>query len=163
MGMSFKAKSYVCLVILAGSCQLVGGLLQWRWDNLASFAIYLSIALLASGLKLQLPGVTGTISVSFVFVLIGVASLNLPQVLVVGCCSVLVQYFWQSTKRPRVVQILFNVASVSFAINASYYTYHSAWLRNLPLELSVMLGILACVYFLCTTILVAAVIALTES
>jgi len=138
------------------------GLLLWRWDNLASFAIYLLIALLASGLKLQLPGVTGTISVSFVFVLIGVASLNLPQVLVVGCSSVLVQYFWQSTKRPRVVQVLFNVACVSFAINASYYTYHSAWLRNLPLELSVMLGILACVYFLCTTILVAAVIALTE-
>jgi putative nucleotidyltransferase with HDIG domain len=160
--MSFKAKIFITLVIVAGWLVLARGLFQWRSEDLASFVIYLIIALLASGLKLRLPGVTGTISVSFFFVLIGIASLNLPQVLVVGCSSILVQYFWQSTKKLRAVQILFNVASVSIAINFSYYTFHSAWLRSLPLELSVTLGILACAYFISTTILVAAVIALTE-
>ena len=160
--MSSKAKTFIAIVIAAGCWDLVSGLLQWRSDNLATFAIYLIIALLASGMKLPLPGVTGTISVSFVFVFIGIASLNLSQVLVVGCSSILVQYFWQSAKRPRIIQVLFNLASVSFAISVSYYTYHSEWLRKLPLELSVMLGILACIYFCCTTILVAAVIALTE-
>ena len=160
--MSSKAKIFITLVIVTGCLALARGVLQWRSDDLTSFVLYLTIALLASGLKLRLPGVTGTISVSFFFVLIGIASLNLPQVLVVGCSSVLVQYFWQSTKRLRVVQVLFNVASVSIAINVSYYTFHSTWLRSLPLELSVTLGILACAYFISTTILVAAVIALTE-
>ena len=161
--MSSKARGFIALVIVAGCLQMACGLLQWRSDNLASFIIYLIIAVLASGLKLQLPGVTGTISVSFVFVLIGVASLNLAQVLVVGGSSILVQYLWQSSTRLRIVQVLFNLASVSFAISASYYAYHSVWLRSLPLEMSVMLGILACVYFFCTTILIAAVIALTEN
>jgi putative nucleotidyltransferase with HDIG domain len=160
--MSVKAKIFITLVIVAGWLVLARGLVQWRSDDLASFVIYLIIALLASGLKLRLPGVTGTISVSFFFVLIGIASLSLPQVLVVGCSSILVQYFWQSAKKLRVVQILFNVASVSIAINVSYYTFHSTWLGSLPLELSVTLGILACVYFVSTTFLVATVIALTE-
>ena len=160
--MSVKAKIFITLVIVAGWLMLARGLLQWRSEDLASFVIYLIIALLASGLKLRLPGVTGTISVSFFFVLIGIASLNLAQVLVVGCSSILVQYLWQSAQKLRAVQILFNVASVSIAINFSYYTFHSAWLGSLPLELSVTLGILACAYFVSTTTLVAAVIALTE-
>jgi hypothetical protein len=117
--MSVKAKIFITLVIVAGWLLLARGLFQWRSEDLASFAIYLIIALLASGLKLRLPGVTGTISVSFFFVLIGIASLNLAQVLVVGCSSILVQYLWQSTKKLRAVQILFNVASVSIAINFS--------------------------------------------
>lgn len=160
--MSSTAKIFITLVITTGWFILARGLLQWRSEDLASFVIFLIIALLASGLKLHLPGVTGTISVSFFFVLIGIASLGLPQVLVVGCSSVLVQYFWQSAKKLRVVQILFNVASVSIAINVSYSTFHSTWLRSLPIELSVTLGILACAYFISTTLLVAAVIALTE-
>jgi len=160
--MSSIAKIFITLVIVTGCLVLGSGLIQWRSDDLASFVIFLIIALLASGLKLRLPGVTGTISVSFFFVLIGIASLKLPQVLVVGCSSILVQYFWQSTKKLRAVQILFNIASVSIAISVSYQTFHSAWLRSLPLELSVTLGILACAYFISTTFLVAAVISLTE-
>jgi hypothetical protein len=99
--MSSIAKIFITLVIITGCLVLASGLIQWRSDDLASFVIFLIIALLASGLKLRLPGVTGTISVSFFFVLIGIASLNLPQVLVVGCSSILVQYFWQSTKKLR--------------------------------------------------------------
>ena len=83
--MSSTAKIFITLVITTGWFILARGLLQWRSEDLTSFVIFLIIALLASGLKLHLPGVTGTISVSFFFVLIGIASLSLPQVLVVGC------------------------------------------------------------------------------
>ncbi len=160
--MSSRTKVFISLVIVVGWLELAHNLLLWRSDDLASFLVYLIVALLASGLKLHLPGVTGTISVCFFFVLIGVVSLHLPEVLVTGCLAVLVQYFWQSTKKLRLVQILFNIASASIAITAAYRVFHSTWLRSLPLEVSVMLALLACTYFFCTTFLVATVIALTE-
>jgi putative nucleotidyltransferase with HDIG domain len=160
--MSSKAKIFVTLVIVVGSLDLTRNLLAWRPDHLASFLVYCVIAVLASGLKLRLPGVTGTISVCFLFVLIGIVSLSLPQVLITGCLSVFVQYFWHSTRKLRLVQVLFNIASTSIAISVSYRAFHSAWLWSLPLELPVMLVILACTYFFSTTVLVSAVIALTE-
>lgn len=160
--MSSKAKIFINLVIALGWLELARAPFFWQSDDLASFLVYFVIALLISGLKLQLPGVTGTISVCFFFVLIGIVSLNQPQVLVTGCSAVLVQYLWQSSKKLRLVQMLFNVASAAIAITASYAVFHSSWLRSLPLEWSVMLALLACTYFATTTILVAAVIALTE-
>ncbi len=161
--MSVKTKLFISLVILVGWFELARSLFAWRADDLPGFLVYFVIALLASGVKLRLPGITGTISVCFFFVLIGIVSLNLPQVLLTGCAAVAVQYFWHSAKKLRWVQLLFNTGSAAFAISASYHVFHSAWLRSLPLELAVMLAILACTYFFTTTILVAAVIALTEA
>ena len=160
--MSYRAKIFHHAVIVGGGLALANSLLLWRSQDFAGFLVYFVIALLVSGLKLQLPGVTGTISVCFFFVLIGIVSLDLPQVLATGCAAVLVQYLWQAKKKLRLVQMLFNIASASVAITVSYQVFHSAWLRSLPLELSVMLALLACTYFASTTFLIAAVIALTE-
>jgi len=159
---SSKAKIFISLVIALGWLELARTAFVWQSDDLAAFLVYFVIALLVSGLKLQLPGVTGTISVCYFFVLIGIVSLNLPQVLATGCSAVLVQYLWQSAKKLRLVQMLFNIASAAIAISTSYAVFHSSWLRSLPLEWSVMLALLACTYFASTTILVAAVISLTE-
>jgi putative nucleotidyltransferase with HDIG domain len=159
---SSRAKIFITLVIVLGWLELARTPFFWQSDDLAGFLVYFVIALLVSGLKLQLPGVTGTISVCYFFVLIGIVSLNLSQVLVTGCSAVLVQYLWQSAKKLRLVQMLFNIASAAIAITISYAVFHSSWLRSLPLEWSVMLALLACTYFASTTILVAAVISLTE-
>lgn len=46
----------------------------WHWQsvNLPRFACYLLIAVLASSLKIRLPGIDGTMSVNFLFILLGV-------------------------------------------------------------------------------------------
>ncbi len=160
--MSLKTKIFISLVIAVGWVELIRNLLAWRADDVTGFLVYFGIAILLSGLKLRLPGVTGTISVCFLFVLIGIVSLNQPQVLLTGCTAVLVQYFWHSEKKLRLVQVLFNIGSAAFAISTSYRVFHSFWLRSLPLEQALLLAILACTYFVTTTLLVAAVIAFTE-
>jgi len=160
--MSLKTKVFISLVIAVGWVELIGNLRVLRADDLTGFLVYFGVAILLSGLKLRLPGVSGTISVCFLFVLIGIVSLSLPEVLLTGCAAVLVQYYWHSPKRPQLVQMLFNIGSAAFSISASYHVFHSAWLRSLPLEQAVLLAILACTYFVTTTILVAAVIAFTE-
>jgi putative nucleotidyltransferase with HDIG domain len=160
--MSVKAKFFITLVIVVGWLNLASNLVLLQTDDPVGFLVYIAIALLTSGLKLRLPGITGTISVCFLFILIGIVSLNLAQVLLAGCLSVLVQYFWHSKKRLRLIEVLFNIASASIGITVSYDIFHSVWLRGIGLELPIMLAILACTYFVSTTVLVAGVIALTE-
>ena len=160
--MSLKTKIFISLVTAVGWVELTRNLLAWQAADMTGFFVYFATALLLSGLKLRLPGVTGTISVCFLFVLIGIVSLNLPQVLITGCSAVLVQYLWHSAKKLRTVQVLFNIGSAAFAISSSYRVFHSVWLRTLPLEQAVLLAVLACTYFITTTVLVAAVIAFTE-
>src|SRR5579864_40748 len=160
--MSVRAKIFVTFVVALGWLMLARGLWFWQSRDLVGFAIYFVIAVLASGLKMRLPGVTGTISVCFFFLLMGIVSLSLPEVLLTGFTAALVQYVWHSAKKLTVVQLLFNVASVSIAISASYAVFHATWLRSLPIELAVMLAILACTYFAANTFPVAVIIALTE-
>ena len=160
--MPIKAKTFVSLIVALGGLALVCDLWHWQSGDLAGFAVYFVITVLASGWKMRLPGVTGTMSVCFFFLLMGIVSRSLPEVLLAGVTAALVQYIWQSAKRLTIVQILFNVATVSLAISASYAVFHSAWLRSLPLELAVLLAILACTYFAANTFPIATIIALTE-
>ena len=62
-------------------------LAHWQSQDLMRFACYLAVALLASGLKVQLPGIDGTMSVNFFFILLGVLELSLPETLVIGCTA----------------------------------------------------------------------------
>ena len=78
---SRAAQAYISVVIAAGAFFFghgVWSMLQgpWIWtvDNQGRYLFYLAIALLASAVKIQLPSVTGTMSISFLFVLIGVAA-----------------------------------------------------------------------------------------
>src|SRR5579864_1460067 len=158
---SAQTKIFISLVVVLGWVELAYGLLQWRSDP-ASFLVYLAVVWLLSGWKLQLPGVTATLPVNFVFALIGIVSLHLPEVLAAICSAVLVQHLRQSTKKPQVVRVLFDIASASIAITASYQIFHSTWLRNLPLEMPVLLAILGCAYFAITTLLAASYIAVSE-
>ena len=72
----------------------------WHWQSadLTRFLCYLAVAVLASGLKVQLPGIDGTMSVNFLFILLGVMELSLPETLVIGCTATLVQSVWHSAE-----------------------------------------------------------------
>ena len=69
--------------------------------DLPRFICYFLLALLSSGLKVSLPGVTGTMSVNFLFILMGIAELNLPQTLILGLGAATVQIFWHAKKAPE--------------------------------------------------------------
>ena len=47
--------------------------------NIAQFICYLLIAMLASRLKVNLPGITGTMSVNFLFILLGILELSFAE------------------------------------------------------------------------------------
>src|SRR5580765_8071166 len=70
--LSAPAKLFIALVVMAGLGTLIYGGIHQSSKNIAEFICYLGIAILASRLKVNLPGITGTLSVNFLFILIGI-------------------------------------------------------------------------------------------
>src|SRR5262245_32392812 len=161
-GMSPLARLFVGLVSVLASAILVGGIVHWRSDHPTRFLTYLAILLMVSGLKVPLPGITGTMSVNFLFILIVVLDLSLPETLAIGCSAAAVQSVWRTKSRPAVVRTVFNVSSMAAAIAASYSVYHSAFLQGAGVSPILVLGLAACALFVSNTIPVAIVIALSE-
>jgi len=135
---------------------------HWQSQDLARFACYLAVAVLASGLKVQLPGIDGTMSVNFLFILLGVLELSLPETLLMCCTASLVQSVWQARKRLDPVKILFNVAGMMANASAlTYLSYH--WLvGKFGVGKPVLLMVAALVFFFANTLPISIVIALTE-
>jgi putative nucleotidyltransferase with HDIG domain len=146
--------AYIALVIIAGAIAMGHGLLTWTSADLARYLSFSIIALVASGLKVSLPSVPGTMSMNFVFVLIGISQFSLGETLLAGCLGTLVQSLFYTKVHPKPVQLAFNFASVAISIQAAYFVH------TLP---NLQSGLLtAAIFFLTNTFFVAAVIALTE-
>jgi putative nucleotidyltransferase with HDIG domain len=154
--------AYICLVSAAGAASLGYSLLHWHTQDWTRYVFYCAIALIASRMKVSLPGVTGTMSMNFLFVLLGVAELSLSETMVMGCLAMLVQSLLNTRHRPRPVQVLFSVASMACSIAAAYAAYHAQLGRFNFLEQPIMLLAAAGVFFLTNTFSIALVIALTE-
>ena len=159
--MSTGTKLFVGSTVSLG--MLVLGLALWHWQSadVARFLSYLAVALLASSLKVQLPGIDGTMSVNFLFILLGVMELSLPETLLIGCMATAVQSVWNARNRLDPVKVLFNVFMMANASALCYFSYHgldSRMGRNRP----ILLLVAALVFFLANTLPVSIVISLTE-
>ena len=71
---------------------------------------------LGSVLKLQLPGVRGMVSVSVLFILVGIVNLSLSEAVLVGALSMAVQCTWRTAARPKLLQTAFNVSVLFIAV-----------------------------------------------
>src|SRR6476646_827562 len=58
--LSVPAKLFITLVVMAGLGTLIYGAIHQSSKNIAEFICYLGIAILASRLKVNLPGITGS-------------------------------------------------------------------------------------------------------
>src|SRR6267143_585322 len=153
------AKLLISLVVTAGTGVLLYAAINPISKNIAQFICYLLVAVAASRLKVNLPGITGTMSVNFLFILLGILELSFAETLVLGCAAILTQCFYRD--RPRLVQVVFNTCATSFAIGLAYCVYHVTLfhIQNNP---AVLLVATASTYFVANTIPVATVISLTE-
>ena len=158
--LSLGAKVFISLVVLVGTCVLVYGAVGPTSKNIAQFICYLLIAILAARLKVRLPGITGTMSVNFLFILLGILELGFAETLALATAAILVQCFYRD--RPSPLQVTFNLSASAFSIAVAYNVYHlaisGAQVKSHPL----LLGLAAITYFAANTGSIAAVIALTE-
>jgi diguanylate cyclase (GGDEF)-like protein/putative nucleotidyltransferase with HDIG domain len=159
-GLSVLAKLYISLVVIAGLGTLLYGAIHQSSKNIAEFICYLGIAILASRLKVNLPGITGTLSVNFLFILIGVLELSFSETLILGAISMLAQCL--HPEPPKALQVTFNVCAGSISTALAYLMYHHRLTNLLIGNKPVLLGVAATVYFIANAGSIATVISLSE-
>jgi hypothetical protein len=157
------AKTYIALVLLAGATVLLFAAASWPSTGMRQFAIYLGLAVLASTLKVRIPGMEGTVSPNFVFLLLGMTACSFSEVVVISLAAGLVQSVWASAKRPRLVQVAFSAATLILSSAVAYKLSHLLLAGNGG-ESSVPFVLLAgSLYFPLNSALVSIVIGLVSA
>jgi diguanylate cyclase (GGDEF)-like protein/putative nucleotidyltransferase with HDIG domain len=155
-----KAQAFIGLMVVLGTAALLYGAVHQSSKNIAEFICYLGIAVLASRLKVSMPGITGTMSVNFLFILLGVLELSYSETLILGAVAMLAQCFYRD--RPKAIQVTFNICSGAFSAAAAYFVYHYPLFNLLLPSRPLLLALAASTYFIADAGTIATVISLTE-
>src|SRR4051812_44273309 len=110
--MQLRARIYIGFYYAGGLACLLYAARHWTCADPLHFACHLLTALIASGLKVQVPGIMSTISVSYVFVVLSMIEFSYPETAVVASMAILAQSLWRTRRAPRVLQIGFNLAAI---------------------------------------------------
>lgn len=161
--LSPMSKLFIAMVVVSGAAVIAWAGTHDKPANLTEFVFLLIVSVVASRLRLKLPGVTGIMSMNLPFILIAIAHIGTTEALGVGCVSTFVQCLPRAGKKFNWVQIVFNVANMALTVEAARSIYVSALLNSAihshPLVLSI-----ACAGFLAVnSIPISIVIALTEN
>ena len=148
------------MVIAAGMGALLEGAIHQSSKNIAEFICYLGIAVLASRLRVILPGVTGTMSVNFLFILVAVAELSYSEAMTLGAISMLAQSLYPA--RPTAIQLAFNVCAGALSTAAAYLVYHNPLAHHYIESRPLILCLAATTYFIVNAGSIAAVISFSE-
>lgn len=156
------AKAFIALVISAGAFVMLFAASTWSPASLRSFWAFLALTLIASTLKTRISGMNGTMSPNFAFLLIGMVSFSLSEVVVASFAAALLQCVWRSKQRLRLVQVLFSAAALPVSCALSFWWSHGI-VRYLSPGSAVALVLLAgCFYLSINTSLVSLVVGLVE-
>ena len=135
-------------------------LAHWPSGDLVKFVCYLVAALLASPLKVSLP--SGTLSVNFLFTLLGILEMSLPETLLIGLVSTLGQFYWKPTRRVQTIQLIFNLSQVTVSGAIAYGTYQLIAIHILHGPGPLALVGAAVTHFAVNTLATSTIIGLTE-
>ena len=122
--MQIRAKLYIATVLTAGALSLAYAMAGWNCADPLHYVCQLAIALVASGLKVTLPGILSTMSVSYVFVVLSMMEFSYPETVALACMATAVQCLWRPKYPPKLLQLAFNVASMAIAVSTGYGIYH---------------------------------------
>src|SRR5713226_1954002 len=156
------AKAYIATITALAVGIFTVAASRWNPENFQHFVLFFALAMVATAMKIRLPGFKTTISTNFVFILIAIALFNFGETVLIGLGGALVQSVWKTQQRPKPVQVLFNGACLTVCTAAAFWTSHGvlAMLGLNSLVATMVLG--ACVYVVLNTGLVSLVISLAE-
>lgn len=156
------ARIYIAMIAALATAVLMVVVARWTPENLGRFFLFFALAMVASAMKIRLPGFKTTISANFVFILIGIAMFSFGQTVLIGIGGALVQSLWNTQTRPKLVQVLFNAACLTVCSAAAFSASHGALAILGVNSLAAMMVVGTCVYVVLNTGLVSLVISLAE-
>ncbi len=157
--MPWDGRAFFMLVVGAGALVLLYAAKNPASNNIAEFTCYFLISILASRLKISLPDLADTMSVNFLFILIGILELSFAETVTLGCVAVLAQYLHR--RRPLPFRITFNVCASAVSAALSYGVYHH-FLHSHHDDSPLLLLLASITYFVANTGSVACFVSLSE-
>jgi putative nucleotidyltransferase with HDIG domain len=156
------ARVFIAGMTLAAFGCFIFAFFHWQSTDPVKFVCYLTAAVLASSFKVSLPGIEGTLSMNFLFTLIGILEMSLPETLLIGLVSTLAQFYWRPTRQLKLVQLVFNLSHVTVCSAAAYGAYKlvSIYVLHGPGPLALLAA--AITHFLFGTVAMSTIIGLTE-
>jgi signal transduction histidine kinase len=152
---------YIASTIVLGTGLIFRSIWLWRSDHPWFYIGFLTAAVLASAMKVSLPGIKGTISVGYIFVLFSITRFSLSETTILAVAACLAQCLWRPKQHVKIIEISFTVATVAVAVYLSYVLYHAFGKRPSEVVSILLLFLSTAVYFFLSTVLIAAAIALT--
>ena len=159
---SIGAHVFIAGMALAGALCLTFALWHWQSNDPLKFVCYLIAALLASSLKVTLPGLDATLSVNFLFTLLGILELSLPETLLIVLACTVGQAYWKPARRVKLVHLLFNWSQLTVSSAIAYGAYKLVALHVLHAPGPLALLAAAITHFGCNTAAMSTIIGLTE-
>ena len=134
----------------------------WQTSGVSAFLVCLALAAVASTMKIRLPGLTGTISPGFVFVLLAVGRLSWSETVIISVVAGLVQCLWRATQPPGLLRLTFNAATMAIAGGLAYAVAHGLipGAEGTPALLLAAAGV---VLLVSNTMLVSTIVCLSQS
>src|SRR5258706_8756313 len=160
--LSRSACLFIRLITVLGTIVFGQTVIQWESPDLLKFGGFLMVAIVSSGMRISVPGITGTLSLTFLFVLFGVVGLTASETVVLGSVVTLIQCYWNQPRAPRPAKVIFNICAMALAIALTERVYQSPWLIENHVDPAIRLAAATCTLFLMNTVPVALMTALAE-
>jgi putative nucleotidyltransferase with HDIG domain len=153
--MTNRIKLLVAVMLIAAGFSIKVAA-QFPSHDWVRFCVYLAVVLLSSSLKVAMPKGDRTMSVNFPFILLGIVQLSPCQAIALGALSVFAQCRIKVVKPFTLIQIAFNVATVTVSTMAAWLCFAFAVKHHV--EMAPALALAAITYFFANTIPMAGVL-----
>jgi hypothetical protein len=156
-----RAKLFIAAVLAMGLAAFVEAAAALpSVPSLRHALLYVAVTMLASVVKVRLPGLDGAYSLGAIPLLAGAVYFTLPETVMAAAAGVLIQSLVGAKRRPAPIQVVFNVANESASIAVacmvlSYLARQGMW----PFR-PALLAAAAAVYFVLNTGAVSGILAL---
>jgi diguanylate cyclase (GGDEF)-like protein/putative nucleotidyltransferase with HDIG domain len=141
----------VLTTALAGSIVLISSLANWESPDLLKYGAFLTVAIFSSGAVIDVPSVTGSFSLTFLFVLFGTLELTGPETVLMGTLMAL-GHCWSQSPRIRPALTIFSAGSGALAAAVAHGVYRAPWLAAHNADPSVRLAIATLALFLLNSV-----------
>lgn len=157
-----QVRAFLGATIAIGACCLWIDLIPFDRSDTTRFLTYFVMAAMAAGLRVSMPTYSGTLSINFLFVLIGLVHLTLSELVVLGGAAAVIQCLLSRERFPDLRKILFNLSVSTIAIHCASIIYRAMPSSGTMADETLRLAPAALTLFLMHTIPVAIAIAWTE-
>ncbi|MGA2717025.1 MAG: diguanylate cyclase [Bryobacteraceae bacterium] len=128
------ARGYWFCVLAAGASCFLLSMKNWSpHGSIVQLAAYLTAAIVASSVRIRLPGVPGKLSMNYAVIMAALLNIDLPSAMIVAVLSTLGQWMIQAVERPRWFDVVFSSVGVAVPVLTANFMLHLSPLPQLAL------------------------------